>query len=185
MLPTGFADGLALVQGVLQILSSLAVIAAVFAFLGTLKAARAGNRVQLELDLQVLDLGGGDQVGELMVVLTNVGPRIQEVDNLFIEVRPSRHVASSAGTVVPATNLVTHEDEPLALVPGVRQQFTWTFEIPREERLLRATALISQGKWIDPDRVAGLGQKSFAMFGDGVRYLSRVFDVSAAGFRRF
>jgi hypothetical protein len=158
MLPTGFGDGLALVQAVLQILSSLAVIAAVLAILGTLKAARAGNRVQMELDLQVLDLGGGDQVGELMVVLTNVGPRIQEVANLFIEVRPSRHVASSAGTVVPATNMVPHEDEPLLLVPGVRQPFTWTFEIPRDERLLRATALISQGGWIDPDQVAGLGQ---------------------------
>ncbi len=185
MSPTVLADALGLAQTVLQILSSLAVIYGVLAVLGVLKAARAGNRVQLELDLQVLDLGGGEQVGELMVVLVNVGPRVQPVTNLFIEVRPSRHVASAAGTVVPATNMVVHDDEPLQLVPGVRQALTWTFEIPRDERLLRATAVISQGKWIDPDEVAGLNQKSFAMFGDSVRYLSRVFDVSAAGFRRF
>jgi len=179
MLSTGWADALALVQGVLQTLSSLAIILAAGAIWGTLKAARAGNRVQLELDLQVLDLGGGDQVGELMVVLLNVGPRVQEISNLFIEIRPSRHVASAAGTVVP------DEDEPLILVPGVRQPITWTFEIPRDERLLRATAVISQGKWIDSDRVSTLAQKSFDMFGDSVRYLSRVFDVSSAGFRRF
>ena len=165
------ADALGLVLTALQILSSLAVIFGVFAVLGVLKAARAGNRVQLEIDLQVLDLGGGDQVGELMVVLQNVGPRVQEVSNLFIEVRPSRHVASAAGTLV--------------LVPGVRQPLTWTFEIPRDERLLRATAVISQGKWIDPDEVSGLNQKTFGMFGDSVRYLSRVFDVSGVGFRRF
>jgi hypothetical protein len=185
MLPNGLADALGLALTALQILSSLAIIVAVFAVLGVLKAARAGNRVQLEIDLQVLDLGGGEQVGELMVVLQNVGPRVQEVSNLFIEVRPSRHVASAAGTVVPATNMVAHEDEPLVLVPGVRQPLTWTFEIPRDERLLRATAVISQGKWIDSDLVTGLNQKSFAMFGESVRYLSRVFDVSAAGFRRF
>jgi len=185
MLSTGWADALTLVQTVLQILSSLAIILAACAIWGTLKAARAGNRVQLELDLQVLDLGGGDQVGELMVVLLNVGPRVQEITNLFIEVRPSRHVASAAGTVVPAVNMVPHDDEPLILVPGVRQPITWTFEIPRDERLLRATAVISQGKWIDSDRVSTLAQKSFDMFGDSVRYLSRVFDVSSAGFRRF
>jgi hypothetical protein len=185
MLSTGWADAVNLAQAVLQILSSLAIILAAGAIWGVVKAARAGNRVQLDLDLQVLDLGGGEQVGELMVVLLNVGPRIQEVTNLFIEVRPSRHVASAAGTVVPAVNMVPHEDEPLILVPGVRQPITWTFEIPRDERLLRATAVISQGKWIDPDRVATLAQKSFEMFGDSVRYLSRVFDVSATGFRRF
>lgn len=182
-LATGWADALAQAQAVLQMLASLAIILVAWAIWGTLKAARAGNRVQLDIDLQVLDLAGGDQIGELMVVLLNVGPRIQEVTNLFIEVRPSRHVASAAGTVVPAVNMVPHEDEPLILVPGVRQPLTWTFEIPRDERLLRATAVISQGKWIDSDRVSTLAQKSFEMFGESVRFLSRVFDVS--GMRRF
>lgn len=185
MIPPGWADALGLVQVAVQIVACLAVILVACAILGVLKAARAGNRVQLELDLQVLDLGGGDQVGELMVVLLNVGPRVQEISNLFIEVRPSRHVASAAGTVVPAVNMVPHEDEPLILVPGVRQPITWTFEIPRDERLLRATAVISQGKWVDSDRISTLAQKSFDLFGESVRYLSRVFDVSAAGFRRF
>lgn len=172
-----------LLRDLLQIVSSIALILLAFAAWRTMRAARVGNRVQLDVDLQVIDVGG-EQIGELMVVLQNTGPRLQELSNLFIEVRPSRHVASAAGTVVPATNMID-EDRPLRLVPGVRQPITWTFEIPRDERLLRTTVVISQGKWIDPDSVSVLASKSFEMFGGSVRYLSRVFDVSAAGFRRF
>lgn len=175
---------LTLLRDLLQVVSSIALILLAFAAWRTMRAARMGNRVQLDVDLQVIDLGGGEQIGELMVVLQNTGPRVQDLTNLFIEIRPSRHVASAAGTVVPATNMVD-EDRPLRLVPGVRQPITWTFEIPRDERLLRTTVVISQGKWIDPDSVSVLASRSFEMFGPSVRYLTRVFDVSAAGFRRF
>jgi hypothetical protein len=184
-MPEGLTGFLPMVQSVVQSLAGVAVILLAFAAWRALRAGDAGNRVQLELDLQVHDVGAGAQVGELMIVLQNVGPRIQAVTNLFIEIRPSRHGASGNGKVVPASNLVTREDRPLQLPPAVRHAITWTFEIPPEERLLRVTAVISQGAWVDPDSIVTLGAKTFAQLGPSVRYLSRVFDVTSAGFRRF
>jgi hypothetical protein len=176
---------LALTRDVLQIVASVAVILLAFGAWRSLRAGREGNPVQLDIDLQVIELGAGEQIGELMVVLQNVGRRTERVSNLFVEVRPSRHAASGVGTVVPATNLIAHEDMPLPLPPGLRHMASWTFEIPREERLLRVTVATGLGAWIDPDTVPALNQKAFVQFGPTIRYLSRVFDVSSAGFRRF
>jgi hypothetical protein len=169
----------------MQSLAGLAVLLLAFAGWRALRGRGAGNCVQLELDLQVLDVGNGSQIGELMIVLQNVGPRIQPVSNLLVEIRPSRHGQSGNGTVLPATNLITREERRLMLPPGLRHAATWTFEIPPDERLLRVTAAIGQDDWIDPDSVPTLGQRTFDELGPTGRYLSRVFDVSASGFRRF
>ena len=189
-MPDGLAGQLAVVQGLLQMAASVAVVLLAIAAWRVLRAGQSGNLVQMEVDLQVHDIGGGDQIGELLVVLHNIAPREQVITNLFVEVRPSRHVPSGTGRLVPPSNLITHEERPLVLPARLRHTMGWTFEIPRDERLVRVTAAISQGDWMDADTVTVLGQKQFDQLGPTTRYLSRVFDVSAGGvsaggFRRF
>jgi hypothetical protein len=171
---------------VLQIASSIAVIlVAIAALIGMRGLWAGGNRVQLDIDLQVLDVGNaGEMVGELVVTLQNMGLRTQKLHNLFLEVRPSRHVAGAGAAIVPVTNLIGAEDHPIMLAPAVRQVLTWTFEVQREERLLRATALINASRWLAPDIVTSLSQKHFWQFGPTLRYTSRVFEVAGSPFRR-
>ena len=144
-----------------------------------------GNRIQVDLDLQVLDVSPNDLIGELIVVLQNMGPRQQELRNLFIEVRPSRHVSNNGMPLVPPVNIIGPETHGMTLAPGVRQLVTWTFEIPRDEKLLRATALISTGRRLESETVPSLSQPYFAAFGSSMRYTSRVFEVAPGLFRRF
>lgn len=179
------AAQLATAQSLLQILASLAVILLAFAAWRALRAQAGGNRVELDFDLQTLDFGGQELVAELTVMLRNVGPRAQEITNIIAEVRPSRHMPSGNGKTLPPTNLIISDDRPILLPPGLRHVVTTTFEVPREERLLRATAAISQDEWIDPDGLTTLGQKQFDQMGPSARWLTRLFDVSASGFRRF
>jgi hypothetical protein len=161
-----------LVRDLLQIAASVVVIVLGLAAWAAVRAAAAGPRVQMDVDMQVLDIGGGGElVGEMMIVLQNLGPRTQTLFNLFVEVRPSRHASSGSGTIV--------------LAPGVRHSLTWTFEIPREERLLRTTVVFNCGKWLEPEAVASLSQRNFEAFGPTMQYVARVFEVTAASFRRF
>ena len=102
----------------------------------------------------------------------------------YVEFRASLP-KSGNGKTLPPTNLIISDDRPLLLPPGLRHVVTTTFEVPREERLLRATAAISQDEWIDPDGLTTLGQKQFDQMGPSARWLTRLFDVSASGFRRF
>ncbi len=187
MQPVLSGDNFPLLRDVLQIAASLAVIlvaaSAWYVLRGT---GRSGNRVQIDIDLQLIDLGAGAElIGELMVVLQNLGPRHQKLHNLFIEIRPSRRGGGSGLPIVPVMNLVTKDDYPMLLAPAVREIRTWTFEIPRDEKLLRATALISTGKWLHSEAVPELAQQHFWIFGATARYVSRVFEASASGFRRF
>ena len=188
MPPNSAGDLIPMMKDIVQIVASLAVIllalAAWFALRGT---GRAGNRVQMDIDLQVIDIGASRElIGELMVVLQNMGNRHQKLWNLFLEVRPSKYVPNSAGvTMVPVTNMIDKDDHPLLLAPGVRQVLTWTFEIPRDERLLRATAVINTGSWMESDSVTELSKRNIWTFGPNARYASRVFEVSASSFRRF
>ncbi len=176
---------LPLIRDMLQIVSSIAVIlAAIAAVIGLRGLGRGGNRVQIDIDLQVLDVGAAEAIGELVVTLQNMGVRQQKLYNLFLEVRPSRHVGGAGGAVVPVTNLIGAEDDPIMLAPAVRQVLTWTFEVPREERLLRATALINTGRWMAAEQVPSLSQKHFWQFGPTLRYTSRVFETGPAPFRR-
>ena len=171
----------------MQMLASLAVIlAATLAWYSLRGAGRTGNRIQLDLDLQLIDLGPSTElIGELMIVLTNMGVRHQRLNNLFIEVRPSRRAGSSGMPIVPVFNLVGPDDYPPSLAPAVRQAFTWTFEVPRDERLLRITALISTARRLNSDVVPELAAKNLWTFGPSARYLTRVFETSTSGFRRF
>jgi hypothetical protein len=179
------SDTLPLIRDVLQSASSVAVILVAIVAMSGLRGLGRGNRVQIEIDLQILDVGGGAElIGEFIITLQNMGIRSQKLFNLFLEVRPSRHVAGTGGTVVPVTNLIGGEDYPIVLAPAVRQVLTWTFEVPRDERLLRATALINAGKWLPPDIVTTLSQKHFWHFGPTLRYTSRVFEVGPSPFRR-
>jgi hypothetical protein len=180
-------DAFPVFQDVLHAMASLAVIlvagAAWFSLRGT---ARNGNRVQLDIDLQMIDLGPGtDLIGELMVVLQNMGARHQKLHNIFIEIRHSRRAGGTGLPIVPVTNMLSSDGFPLLLAPGVRQMLTWTFEISRDDRLLRATALINTGKWLDSETVPELAQQHFWAFGATARYVSRVFETSTSGFRRF
>lgn len=181
-------DMFPVLRDLLQVAASLAVILVAGSAWWMLRGSgRTGNRVQLDIDVQLIDLGAGSElVGELMVVLQNMGVRHQKLHNLFIEVRPSRRSGGTGLPLVPVTNLVSKDDFPLLLAPGVRQVVTWSFEVPREERLVRATALISTGRrWLSPETVPELAHQHFWTFGATARYVSRVFEVSASGFRRF
>ncbi len=180
-------DVLPAFKDALEIVASLAVILVAAAAWYTLRGTgRNGNRVQLDLDLQLIDVGNGaDLIGELMVVLQNMGARHQKLHNLFIEIRPSRRAGGTGLPIVPVTNMLSSEGFPLLLAPGVRQMMTWTFEIPRDDRLLRATALINIGKRLDSETVPELAQQHFWAFGATARYVSRIFETSTSGFRRF
>jgi hypothetical protein len=185
MQPILAGDTIPFIRDMLQIAASIAVILVAVAALIGMRGLAGGNRVQLDIDLQVLDVGNaGDMVGELVITLQNMGLRSQKLRNLFLEVRPSRHVAGGGGAVVPVTNLIGAEDHPIMLAPAVRQVLTWTFEVQREERLLRATALINTTRWMAPDSVTSLSQKHFWQFGPTLRYTSRVFEVGPSPFRR-
>jgi hypothetical protein len=185
MLPSDGFEALPVVRDLLQVASSVVLVLVAFVGWRFLRAAAAGNRVQLDLDLQVFDVTGGDLVGELVIALQNMGPRVQKLENLFLEVRPSRHVSSGTGSVVPVTNVITEDDYPLLLPPGVRHLVTWTFEIPREERLLRATALINTGKRKETALIQALSPKYIWEFGPTARFVTRAFEVTAGSFRRF
>jgi hypothetical protein len=180
-------DSFPLLRDLLQIIASVAVILVAFSAAWMLRGAgRQGNRVQLDIDLQVIDLGvGTDLVGELMIVLQNMGPRYQKLPNLFVEVRPSRRGNAVGLPIVPVTNMIARDDFKPLLAPGVRQVFTWTFDVPRDDRLVRATALINTGKWLDAETVPALAQEHFWAFGATARYVTRVFEVSPSTFRRF
>jgi len=169
----------------LQGAAYLAVILLLVMLAWQMRGAGGGNRIQVELDLQVLDVSPNDLIGELIVVLQNMGPRQQELRNLFIEVRPSRHVSSNGMPLVPPVNMIGSELRSISLAPGVRQLVTWTFEIPRDEKLLRATALINTGRRLESEVVPSLSQPYFGEFGPSMRYTSRVFEVAPGLFRRF
>jgi hypothetical protein len=169
----------------LQSAAYLAVILLVVVLAWQTRGTRGGNRIQVDLDLQILDVSPNDLIGELVVVLQNMGPRQQELRNLFIEIRPSRHVSSNGMPLVPPVNMISPEVHAISLAPGVRQLLTWTFEIPRDEKLLRATALINTGRRMESEVVPSLSQPYFAEFGASMRYTSRVFEVAPGLFRRF
>jgi hypothetical protein len=178
------ADLLPHIRDALQGAAYLAVVLLVVTMARQMWAAGRGNRVQLELDLQVLDLAGNDLIGELVVALQNMGQRHQELRNLFIEVRPSRHLSGNSLPLVPPVNMIGSDLHSISLAPGVRQLLTWTFEIPRDEKLLRATALINTGKRLESEVVPSLSQPYFGEFGHSMRYTSRVFEVAPGLFRR-
>jgi hypothetical protein len=186
MQPTGSTDLIPFIRDVLQILSSFAVIVvACLAALGLRGAWRVGNRIQLDIDMQVLE-SGGEPVGELVITLQNMGNRQQRIHNLFLEVRPSRHTGNGGGpALVPAVNFLGDEDLPLVLAPGVRQVLTWSFEVPRDERLLRVTAAMNTAGRMDGEAVPSLSQKNLWLFGKTARYTSRLFEVAPGGFGRF
>ncbi|HEY2132564.1 MAG TPA: hypothetical protein VGH36_06270 [Acetobacteraceae bacterium] len=166
MQPIMAGDAIPFIRDVLQIASSIAVIMVAIAALIGMRLGAGGKRVQLDIDLQVLDVGNaGEMVGELVVTPQNMGFRPQKLYHLFLEVRPSRHVVGAGAAVVPVTNLIGAEDHPIMLAPAVRRVLTWTFEVQREERLLRATALINISRWLAPDIVTSLSQKHFWQFG--------------------
>lgn len=169
----------------LQVAVYLAVLLLVLAMLWQLRGGgRGGNRIQIEADLQVLDVSGNELIGELIVVLQNMGPRHQALRNLFIEVRPSRYASKNGLPLVPPMNMISPELHAISLAPGVRQLLTWTFEIPRDEKLLRVTALINTGKRLESEVVPTLTQQYFREFGDSMRYTSRIFEVAPGLFRR-
>jgi len=172
------ASLLALAASGAQAVALLAVAALALAMLWRLVATRGwGNRIQLEIDLQVHD-AGSHFVGELMVILQNMGQRVQDVPNLFIEVRQSRYVNRNAMTLVPPVNMISPDLHAIALAPGVRQTVTWTFEIPREVRMVRAVAFIDVGRRHDAEALPMLTQEFFGEFGSTGRFATRLFEVT-------
>jgi len=169
-------------QGVVFVAAIVLVVMVAWQMRGL---GRTGNRIQLDLDLQVFDLSANDLIGELIVVLQNMGQRHQDLRNLFIELRPSRHASNNTMPIVPPVNMIASETRAISLAPGVRQLMTWTFEIPREVKLLRATAVINTGRRVESDSVPSLSQPYFGEFGSSVRYTSRVFEVAPGLLRRF
>ncbi|MBV8286140.1 MAG: hypothetical protein JOZ35_04375, partial [Hyphomicrobiales bacterium] len=58
------------------------------------------------------------------------------------------------------------------------------FEIRRDGKLLRATAVINTGKRLKSEVVPSLSQYYFAAFGPTMEYTPRVFEVAPVLFRR-
>lgn len=186
MLPIVFGEMLPYFKDALQSVAYFAVtIVALVAAWQLRGIARAGNRVQLDVELQVMELGAAnDLIGELAVALQNMGARHQKVSNMFIEVRPSRYISANAMPLVPPVNMIGPDLHSITLAPGVRQLLTWTFEIPRDQKLLRVTAVMNTGSRQESEAVPTLSQQYFAEFGSSVRYVSRIFEVSPGLFRR-
>ena len=186
MLPIVLGELLPFLKDALQSGAYLAVmLLAVFAAWQMRGIGRTGNRIQVDIDLQTLEFTAGtDLVGELGVALQNMGSRHQKLCNLFIEVRPSRHLSNNAMPLVPPVNMIGPDLHSIMLAPGVRQLLTWTFEIPRDQKLLRATALVITGGRVEAEVVPTLSQQYFAEFGSSMRYTSRIFEVSPGMFRR-
>jgi hypothetical protein len=186
MLPIAFGELLPYVKDALLSVAYFAVaLVALVAAWQLRGVARSGNRVQLDLELQVLELGAGnDLIGEIAVALQNMGSRHQKISNMFVEVRPSRYASNNAMPLVPPVNIIGPDLHSISLAPGVRQLLTWTFEIPRDQKLLRVTALMNTGSRHESEAVPSLSQQYFAEFGSSVRYVSRIFEVSPGLFRR-
>jgi hypothetical protein len=186
MLPIVLGQLLPFFKDALQSVAYLAVMLLALVAAWQLRGiGTAGNRIQLDIDLQVMELAAGsDLIGELSVALQNMGSRHQKLSNLFIEVRPSRHVSPNGLPLVPPVNMIGPALYSIVLAPGVRQLVTWTFEIPRDQKLLRATALINTGARLESEVVPTLSQQYFAEFGSSMRYTSRIFEVSPGLFRR-
>ena len=185
MLLSSSGDLLPRLSDALQIAVYVAVILLAVGMAWQMRGlGRVGNRIQVDIDLQVYDLSPNELIGELIVVLQNIGQRHQHLRNLFIEVRPSRHVSGNGMPLVPPVNMIGPELRSISLAPGVHQLLSWTFEIPRDEKLLRATAVINTGKRLESEVVPSLSQHYFAEFGPSMRYTSRVFEVSPSLFRR-
>jgi len=169
----------------LQIAVYLAVIVLAVAMTWQIRVlGRMGNRIQVEIDLQVFDLSANALIGELIVVLQNMGQRHKDLRNLFIALQPSRQAASTGAPLVPPVNMIGPDLHAISLAPGVRQLLTWTFEIPRDEKLLRGTAVINAGKRLKSEVVPSLSQSYFTAFGPTMRYTSRVFEVAPVLFQR-
>lgn len=186
MLPIELGQLLPFLKDAMQTAAYLAIVLVALVAAWQLRGVgTTGNRVQVDVDLAVMELGtAGDLIGELSVALQNMGSRHQRLSNLFIEVRPSRHTGGNAMPLVPPTNMIGPDLHYILLAPGVRQLMTWTFEIPREQKLLRATALINTGARMESEVVPSLSQQYFAEFGTSMRYTSRIFEVSPGLFRR-
>jgi hypothetical protein len=186
MLPITLGQLLPFLKDALQSLAYFAVMLLALVAAWQLRGiGKAGNRVQLDIELQVMELAAGtDLIGELSVALQNMGSRHQKLSNLFIEVRPSRHAGSNSLPLVPPVNMIGPDLGSILLAPGVRQLLTWTFEIPRDQKLLRATALINTGSRMESEVVPSLSQQYFSEFGGSMRYTSRIFEVSPGLFRR-
>ena len=186
MLPIVLGQLLPFVKDALQSVAYLAVLLLAVVALWQLRGiGRAGNRIQLDIDLQVMELAAaGDLIGELSVALQNMGNRHQKLSNLFVEVRPSRYASNNGMPLVPTVNMIGPDLHSITLAPGVRQLLTWTFEIPRDNKLLRTTVLINTGPRLESEAVPSLSQQYFPEFGSSVRYVSRIFEVSPGIFRR-
>ena len=186
MLPIVFGELLPYLKDALQSVAYFAVTLVALVAVWQLRGvARGGNRVQIDVELQVMELGASnDLIGELAVALQNMGARHQKVSNVFIEVRPSRYVNSNAMPLVPPVNMIGPDLHAISLAPGVRQLLTWTFEIPRDQKLLRVTALMNTGSRHETEAVPTLSQQYFSEFGSSLRYVSRIFEVSPGLFRR-
>jgi len=186
MLPIVLGQWLPYIKDALQSAAYFAIL--LLALVGAWQlrgTGRAGNRIQLDIDLQVMELtAGGDLIGELSVALQNMGNRHQRVCNLFAEVRPSRYATNNGMPLVPTVNMIGPDLHSIMLAPGVRQLLTWTFEIPRDNKLLRTTVLINTGARLESEAVPSLSQQYFPEFGSSVRYVSRIFEVSPGVFRR-
>ncbi len=134
------------------------------------------NNVQLEIDVQVLDPGTNQFTGELLLTLLNVGRRTQALRNIFVEVRQSRHESRNGMILVSPVNIISRGVREMRLSPGIREILTWSFDIPRDVRLLRAVAFIDTGRRYEAETVPTLTQEFFTQFRSG-RFVTRIFPV--------
>jgi hypothetical protein len=134
------------------------------------------NNIQLEIDIQILDPGTNQFTGELLLTLLNVGRRTQAVRNIFIEVRQSRHENRNGLILVSPVNIISRGVREIRLTPGIREVLTWSFDIPRDIRLLRAVAFMDTGRRYEAETVPTLTQEFFTQFNSG-RFATRIFPV--------
>ena len=175
MLTPPTLESLSYVTATLQFAVTLAVLLLIVAMAWQLVAI-GRNNIQLEIDVQILDPGTNQFTGELLVTLLNVGRRAQAVRNIFVEVRQSRHENRNGMILVSPVNIISRGVREIRLTPGIHEVLTWSFDIPRDVRLLRAVAFIDTGRRYEAEAVPTLTQEFFSQFSRG-RFATRIFPV--------
>jgi len=134
---------------ILKVLPSIAtILGALLAGWWFLFTRSFSQRIQFDVDLQILDIGHPENyLAEVGLIVENKGQRQHRIYNLFCEARRPRLLEAGDGEPhFPATNFVTEQLEYFFVSAGVRQRFTKSFFIPKSEKAVFVIGLFSYGK---------------------------------------
>lgn len=102
------------------------------------------QRVELDCALRIFDVGESrPYLAELAVIVENKGQREHRMYNLWCEVRQTKRLTGEdePASYLPLRNLVSRPMTYFFVPPGVRQTFPVPLEIPRDAKIVKATAI--------------------------------------------